>query len=147
MEAATAITVFNGRVDKATRREVFVPTRISFASYLEARGSSRSKGVTTEAISFKLRIPKASTIQDNRTYVNEDAYKALADDESPNFWTLRKGDYILTAQKDDLQETIRPPGVDALAKEIHADLMLVVEYADNTVRGSEAVKHWRIGGA
>lgn len=147
MEAATAITVFNGRVDKATRREVFVPTRISFASYLEARGSSHSNGVNAESIQFKFRIPLSAEVQDGRTYVNEDAYKALADDEASNFWTLRKGDYILTAQKDDLPETIAQPGLDALAKELHADLIRVVEYADNTVRGSEAVKHWRIGGA
>ena len=33
------------------------------------------------------------------------------------------------------------------AKLAGADLIHVKEYADNTLRGSDAVKHWRIGGA
>lgn len=147
MYAATAITVFNGRTDKANRREVFTPTKISGASYLESKGSGHSHGVTGEMLQYKLRIPFTSVVQDGRIYVGETVYKTLADDEVANFWTLRKGDYIMTTQADDIPETVTQQELDALAKRLCADLIRVVEYADNTVRGSEAVKHWRVGGA
>lgn len=147
MIAATVITVFNGRTDKANRREVFAPTRIFMASYMEARGSSHSKGVSGEAIQFKLRIPLDAPVQDDRTFVNEATYKALSDEEAANHWTLRKGDYILVAHSDRVPETITQPELDALARELRADLIRITEYADNTVRGTDAVKHWRIGGA
>ena len=39
------------------------------------------------------------------------------------------------------------PELDALSRELCVDLIRVIEYADNTIRGSAAVKHWRIGGA
>ncbi len=147
MNTVTAITVFNGRTNKAERREVFTPTQISSASYLEAKGSSHSAGVSNEAINYKLRIPADATVQDGRTYVSEATYKALTDEEAAKHWTLRKGDYILTTQSAEVPETISQPELDALARELCADLIHVVEYADNTVRGSDAVKHWRVGGA
>ena len=35
----------------------------------------------------------------------------------------------------------------ALADRVMANVIHVNEYADNTLRGSDAVRHWRIGGA
>lgn len=141
------ITLFNARVDKENRREVFVPTRITSASYLESRGSSHSGGASGETLQFKLRIPFNAQVQDNRTYIKEAAYKALDNAEKERYWTLRKGDFILTTQSDTIPGTITQPELDTLAKELCADLIRITEYADNTMRGSDAVKHWRIGGA
>ena len=36
--------------------------------------------------------------------------------------------------------------VKQLAGETLADVITVKEYADNTIRGSRSVQHWRIGG-
>lgn len=95
MNVQTSITVFNGRVGP-DRREVFMPTVISGASYQETRGANSSKGVHSESLSFKLRVPISAQIQDDRTYVSEAAYKALSNEDAAKHWTLRKGDCILT---------------------------------------------------
>jgi len=142
-----AITVYNGRTNKTERREVFTPTKISGASFLETRGSSSSKGAETEKITFRLRIPLEAEVQDGRTYVNEAAYKTLSDEDATKHWTLRKGDYILAIQSEKAVGPMTQPELDALSRELCVDLIRVIEYADNTIRGSAAVKHWRIGGA
>nr|DAH43187.1 MAG TPA: hypothetical protein [Caudoviricetes sp.] len=147
MTSVIAITVYNGRTNKTERREVFTPTKISRASLLEARGSSSSKGAETEKIAFKLRIPLDAEVQDGRTYVNEAVYKTLSDEETAKHWTLRKGDYILAAQSEKAERPMTQPELDVLGRELCVDLIRVIEYADNTIRGSAVVKHWRIGGA
>ena len=86
-------------------------------------------------------------VQDGRTYVNEAIYKTLSDEDAAKHWTLRKGDYILAAQSEKAEKSMTQPELDALGRELCVDLIRVIEYADNTIRGSAAVKHWRIGGA
>lgn len=143
MTTITAVVIFNGHIDKTEKREVFTPTVIKNASYLESLGSSHSGGASTESLSFKLRIPFDAQTQ-GRAFVNEETYKSL-DDVSGN-WTLRKGDYIL-ATDGTFPDKLTLPELTALAKEHHLKLIRIVEYADNTIRGTAAVKHWRIGGA
>lgn len=144
MNVQKVITVFNKRLGE-DRRDLFWPTCISSASFMESRGSNSSKGVHSESLTYKLRIPIDATVQDGRTYVDEQAFKALPVDDLGAHWTLQKGDIILTAETE-LTEAMTAEEVKQLAGETPADVITVKEYADNTIRGSRSVQHWRIGG-
>lgn len=144
MNVQKVITVFNKRLGE-DRRDLFWPTCISSASFLEARGSNSSKGVHSESLTYKLRIPIDATVQDERTYVSEQAYKALPAADLGAHWTLQKGDIIL-ATETELTEAMTAEEVKQLAQDTLADVITVKEYADNTIRGSRSVQHWRIGG-
>lgn len=140
----TVITLFNAKLG-ADRREVFFPTVIDSASYMSRRASSSSKGVHNEDMTYSLRIPINARVIDDKTYVDEKAFKAMSDEEAAKHWTLRTGDCILVGAYFDavpcsMQE------LTALADRVMANVIHVNEYADNTLRGSDAVRHWRIGG-
>lgn len=145
MYVQRAIVLFNRRLGP-DRRELYHPTRISSVSYFENRGSTHaSDGSHREDLAYKLRIPIDAVIQDGRTYVSETAYKALSAEDSRQHWTLQKGDQVLVADAEP-QEALDQTALTALAKSLQADLITIKEYADNTVRGSARVQHWRIGG-
>lgn len=142
------ITIFNLCLDKGTRREVFIPTNISEVSFVDMRSSGGSASEREENLHFRIRIPVNARVQDSRTYISEDKYKLLDDEEAKKHWTLQKGCYIITG-------TIFYNGVITSSRirdfldlfKYDRDIVHVTEYADNTRRGSDAVKHWRVGGA
>lgn len=154
------ITIFNLRLDKAKRLEVFVPTTISGVSFYETASSNTSDGNRTENLDYKIRIPIGANFEDDRTYVSEDEYKKLSDEDALKHWTLQKGCYILTGAMF-YERVWKWDDFDFRSGVITKDKILdmvsligsgkkffsVVEYADNTKRGSNAVKHWRVGGA
>lgn len=151
------ITVFNLRADKESRREMFVPTNIFGVSFYEIDSSKFTGGVRSEEITCKIRIPFASRVEAGRTYLPESKYKVLNDEETLFYWTLQKGSYILIASTTatawgkgvyDFGRPITKEELMALCQESRytGPLINVVEYADNTQRGSQSVKHWRIGG-
>lgn len=145
MTLQTVITLFNAKPG-ADRREVFFPTVIDSVSYASRRASSSSKGVRTEGMTYSLRVPVNARVIDDKTYVDEKAFKAMSDEEALKHWTLRNGDCILVgAYFDAVPCTMQE--LTALADRVMANLIHVNEYADNTLRGSDAVRHWRIGGA
>lgn len=145
MYVNVAITVFNKRLSE-DRREVYFPTSISGASYLEAKSSGHSTdGAHAESITYKLRIPQSAAVQDVRSYVDETAYDKLTADEAAKCWTIQKGDIVLTCETA-LTESMDEAAVKQLAASLNKTVITVKEYADNTIRGSAAVKHWRIGG-
>ncbi len=154
------ITVFNVRIDKKNRREVFVPTNISGVSYHSTRASSGSPGEMTENLTFKIRIPLDAKIGGKRIYIPEEQYKNLDDSEALKHWTIQKGCIILLGTVFQAGEWIfdefnfrsgyiteeQMSDIQAV-RNYNGDFITVVEYADNTLRGSDRVKHWRIGGA
>ena len=145
MTLQTAVTIFNARVG-SDRREVFYPTVLDGASYQAAKTTSSSQGVHTEGLSYKLRIPVDTMVQGGRTYVSETVFRSLSDADALQHWTLQSGDCIIPGEYPDAKPmTLRE--LSEFAKQAGADLIHVKEYADNTMRGSAAVKHWRIGGA
>ncbi len=151
------ITLFNSRLDMTTRQGVFIPTNISGVSYYEADSSSGT-GDRTEDITCKLRIPITALIEKSRSYLPEIQYKALSDDEAVNYWTLQRGSYILIASAAenvswtdglfDSNQMLSKDELDALSENALyiGPLISVVEYSNNTIRGSTSVQHWRIGG-
>ena len=154
------ITIFNLRLDRENQREVFIPTNISDVSFVDVRSSGGSASEQSENLQFKIRIPLNARTQDSRTYIPEDKYRLLDDEEAKKHWTLQKGCYIIagTIFYDDewkFDDFDFSSGVITSARirdfldlfKYDRDIVHVTEYADNTRRGSNAVKHWRVGGA
>lgn len=154
------ITIFNLRLDKKNRREVFIPTNISEVSFVDMRSSGGSASEREENLHFRIRIPVNARVQDSRTYISEDKYKLLDDEEAKKHWTLQKGCYIITGTifyngEWKFVDFDFSSGVITSSRirdfldlfKYDRDIVHVTEYADNTRRGSNAVKHWRVGGA
>lgn len=131
------ITILNKRYDAESRSESYVPTVLNGVSYLEGNAASVSS-VWSDQSTYKIRIPKGAT---EKTYLDAKAYKSAAD-VSGN-WTIEKADYILLGVHD-ISGT--QTELTAYAKENDLRLIAVTEYSDNTIRGCEYTKHWRVGG-
>lgn len=145
MYVQTAITLFNKRLSD-DRREVYFPTCINGASFFELRSSGHSTdGAHSESLTYKLRIPIDAKIQAGRTHLSETAFRALTTEETASHWTIQKGDVVLACAVE-ISEPVDEAQLKQLAKDSLLDVITVREYADNTIRGSAAVRHWRIGG-
>ena len=136
------IILFNLRLDKTDRREKLIPTRIKGVSFYDTRSSSGTDS-RQENLDFKIRIPITAQVEEGRVYIDERLYAELTDEEALKYWTLQKGCYVIEDQGDSFRN--EPITTDSL-KEARPDIITVMEYADNTRRGSDMVKHWRIGG-
>lgn len=149
MIATHDITIFNSRLDKTTRRETYVPTNIfgiSFSGVHSFSGSSER----VENDRYTIRIPVNTTVQDNREYIPEEQYKLLDDEEVCKYWTLQKGCLIAIGTAISNDEIITRDTFQSfqdIIRRSNGIIITVNEYADNTTRGSDSVKHWRIGGA
>lgn len=136
------ITVYNKRLGP-DRRDVYVPTRISAASYAESRGSIHKAKDTEETLDYMLRIPISASVQDGRKYVPEDVYKRA--DDVTGMWTLSQMD-LVTMGEPVVSEPATERAIRESAAAAGVDVITIAEYADNTRRGSRLTKHWRIGG-
>jgi len=142
-----AVTVFNGRTDKATRRKIFIPTVIKGVSYVEGKGSQvADNGVWSDDVQYKIRVPLAAVFQDHRKYMRDLNYAKLDNGEATKYWTIQKGDLIVQEEYAGGNSLLYEDELAAYAKERGLDLIHVTEYADNTSGGSLSLKHWRIGG-
>lgn len=145
MYVQTTLTVFNRRLNAAQRRDLFFPTVISSASCYSSIGSSSGSGSRQESRSYKIRIPAGATTQDGRTYAGKEAYKAMDEQAARRRWTLQAGDFILLGAVT-TDGPIDEQAVKQLAQDSQTELIVVKDYSDNTIRGSAAVRHWRVGG-
>jgi len=137
------ITLFNKRVNKATRREAYIPTLIQGVSFIE----TKSVGGTDDRAdndSCTIRIPKNAVIQSDRTYLEEHLYKQLNDSDAMKYWTIQRNAYIVRGNHS-TELIIEPSKIEELKR--NGKVITVRTYADNTERGSDHIKHWRIGGA
>lgn len=144
---ADAVTVFNGRTDKATRRKIFIPTVIKGVSYVEGKGSTvTNSGVWSSDIQYKIRIPVKAAVQDGRMYVSDLNYAKLDNAEAVKCWTIQKSDLIVRGEYAGENSLLYEDEITAYAKEQGLDLIRITEYANNTDGESLYAKHWRIGG-
>ena len=142
-----AVTVFNGRLEKETRRKIYIPTVIRGVSYVEGKGSKvANNGVWSDDVQYKIRVPLTAVIQDGREYVSDLNYARLNDEEATKHWTIQKGDMIARGEYDGKNFLLHEDELTAYAKEQGLDLIHVTEYADDTSGGSLYTRHWRIGG-
>ena len=117
---------------------------IKGASYYESEGVSANDGVWTNQSIYKLRVPLIGA-EIGKEYLPERKYRKA--ENADGYWTIRKGDFILLTLLDTEKENYTGKEIAKISEELGLKLITVTEYADNTVRGSDIVKHWRIGGA
>ncbi|GFH93614.1 hypothetical protein IMSAGC003_00140 [Lachnospiraceae bacterium] len=142
-----AVTVFNGRTDKATRRKIYTPTVIRGVSYVEGKGSKvADNGVWSDDVQYKIRVPLIAVVQDNREYMRDLNYAKLDNEEAAKYWTIQKGDLVVRGEYAGDSPLLGEDEISAYAKEQGLDLIRVTEYADDTSGGSLYTRHWRIGG-
>lgn len=144
---ADAVTVFNGRTDRETRRKIFIPTVIRGVSCVEAKGSAvADNGVWSSDVQYKIRIPLDAAVQNGREYMRDLNYAGLGNEEAAKYWTVQRGDLAVRGKYAGGDFLLYEDEIAAYAKECGFDLIRVTEYADNTAGGSPYLKHWRIGG-
>ncbi|MCD8208337.1 MAG: hypothetical protein LUD72_10405 [Bacteroidales bacterium] len=158
--ATEDIIVLNTRYDAETRREKLLPTAIRGASVYQSVAQKSAATQTGDNRSdntvYKIRIPLAAGSAYGKTYVPEAQYADLTNDEAETHWTLQKGCYIMLRMLDSWEwdpfsfidgETYNEDISDAqLLRRADSRYITVTEYSDDTRRGSDAVKHWRIEG-
>jgi hypothetical protein len=131
------ITVYNKKYDPEDRTDYFIPTVINGVSLFYRRRSTISKGVQTKGLTAVIRIPTTAHMS-GKEYVSPEAYRGYSSVD--NFWTVQIGDLVVPCVVDDPS-----PRIDSeLARDY--EVIVVQEFTDNTTRGSENMKHWRIGG-
>lgn len=137
------ITLFNKRVNKTTRREAYIPTLIQGVSFIETKsvGGTDDRADNDSCI---IRIPKNAVIQSGRTYLEEHLYKQLNDSDAMKYWTIQRDAYIVRGNHS-AELLIEPSKIEELKRD--RKVITVRTYVDNTERGSDYIKHWRIGGA
>ena len=131
-----AITIYNRR--RKGRESVLIPTVISEASWFYGRRAVRGQFIDSDD-SYQVRIPYGADTS-GKTYVNPAQYAAMADEEAAGYWTIQIDDIVLKGRYSSVVTDERE------LRELTDDLFVVNSFADNTIRGSNAVKHWRIGG-
>lgn len=146
------IILLNKKLDRESRRDVYLPTQISGVSFYHNRQSRDSKGIHSPDYTYKIRIPINAQIESSKGYITESQYDTLTAGEAARYWTLHTEDIIIvlngTAANVQTDSILTRPEVDALAASNATDCIVhIVDYADNTRRGSRRVQHWRIGGA
>lgn len=142
-----AVTVFNGRTDKQTRRKAYIPTVIRGVSYVEGKGSKvADNGVWSDDVQYKIRVPLIAVVQDNREYMRDLNYAKLDNEEAAKYWTIQKGDLVVRGEYAGDSSLLYEDELTAYAKEQGLDLIHVTEYANDTDGGSLYSRHWRIGG-
>lgn len=139
-----AITIYNRRLGD-DRRDVYIATKISEASFAESRGSIRKTGDTAEALDYMIRIPITAAAQDGRQYAPEAEYKKMSEAEAARHWTLSQND-LITRGSPLVNQPATEKDIRGAAEFAGVDVIAIAEYADNTHRGSPAVQHWRVGG-
>ncbi len=132
MTTDSVITIFNRK--KLGGREALIPTVIKGVTWYDHKASDGGKyGDNTD--SYAVRIPYDAEC--DKAYIDRLEY---SEEDEDSFWTIQKNDIVVRAElydviynQSDLTKT-------------QADIFKVTDYADNTIRGSIAVKHWLIGG-
>lgn len=151
VNADREILVLNKRLDPTSRRNVYLPTKITGVSVYNKRQSSSDGGFHSESQSYKVRIPLDARVEGGKSYVPEEIFDQMETEAAALHWTLHNEDMIVLGRVGESVCGELPEGALSLqqVEELTGtrNVIHVVEYADNTVRGSQAVRHWRIGGA
>lgn len=132
------VTIFNLRIG-ADRREKFYATRILGVSWYESKGQVVSDTVRKGTAQCVIRIPYTAIVEGGKQYISEEEYKKLSDEDVEKYWTIQKNAYIMRG-------TYEGEMPDNPLKSVE-NLVTITEFADNTIRGTNRTKHWRLGGA
>ena len=137
MTTDSTITIYNRRLN-SNDEELLIPTVIRDATWYYGRSSSAgqySEGQGT----FMVRIPYGADTS-GKTYVEPWEWKELTDGQASEHWTIQMDDIVVRGE---LSGTVTDQTDITSTTE---DCFVVNAFANNTIRGSDRVKHWRIGG-
>lgn len=153
------VTIFNLRIG-ADRREKLCATRILGVSWYGTKGETVLDTDRKDKAKCVIRIPATATVEAGKQYISEEEYKKLSDEEAERYWTIQKNAYIMQGEYVTAEQwqfdtfsfrsgVILKEAIEDLAKlrKYDESFITITEYADNTVRGTDRTKHWRIGGA
>lgn len=132
------VTIFNLRIG-ADRREKFYATRIMGVSWYGTKEETVSDTDRKDKAKCVIRIPATATVEAGKQYISEEEYKKLSDEDVEKYWTIQKNAYIMRG-------TYEGEIPDNPLKSVE-NLVTITEFADNTIRGTNRTKHWRLGGA
>ena len=103
--------------------------------------------------------PYTAIVEGGKQYISEEEYKKLSDEDAERYWTIQKNAYIVRGQLEVADQwvfdtfsfqhgVILKEAIEDLAKlrQHDEDFVTITEYADNTLRGTDRTKHWRVGG-
>lgn len=137
------IIIFNKAVG-VDRREIFIPTVIRNVCWYESNTLDDSGAATANCT---VRIPYRAEVDGRKRFIPEHEYASADNNERKRSWTLQKNSYVMVLQKGVIgnRNTFDPSEVLELSKR-YDHFFTITEYADNTVRGTDFVKHWRVCG-
>lgn len=132
------VTVYNARVDPATRTEVYAPNVLRGVSWRCETAAKVDDGGLKAVNVFALRIPE-DVDMGGKTYVDPAEYRRAED--VGGLWTLGKGDMIVRGEASESGQT--PARLRAL---FGAERVLtVLGVTDN--RTASCGRHWKVVGA
>lgn len=131
------VTIYNRRLT-ADNEEILIPTVIRDATWFYGRRSSGGQFSDNED-TYSVRIPFDADTS-GKTYVEPWEWKNLTDEQASGHWTIQNDDVVvrgeMTEMVSDQTEIMK----------VTENCFVVNSFANNTIRGSNRVKHWRIGG-
>ena len=131
------ITIVNRK--RVDRDEVLLKTVIRNVAWHTAKSAS-SGNISENADTLKLRIPIDADFG-GKTYVDSIAFENMTMEEAEKCWTLAPSDIVVrgevTAEKVTQTELVKS----------NQQVFLITDFSDNRDLGSDAVKHWRVGGS
>ena len=137
------ITILNKWYDSSERQEVFLPTIIHGVSFYMKSGSGGDNRYPTKTATYNIRIPVDADMGES-LYTDLVSYKQMAKEEAGKHWTLQPESVIVPGIMDEADIV---NGIDLTELEKKYGFYITVkDFSDNTTRGSERMKHWRIGG-
>lgn len=131
------ITIINRK--RNDRGEVLFKTVIKNVSWHTTKSAS-SGNVSENADTLKLRIPIDADFG-GKTYVDSIAFENMTLEEAEKCWTLAPRDIVVRGEV-----TIENVTQTELLKN-YQQVFLINDFSDNRDLGSDAVKHWRVGGS
>ncbi len=132
------ITIVNRKRDSG-RNEVLMPTVIKHVAWHSSNDATGGNSVSSHDV-VKVRIPIDADFGE-KTYVPRVVYDAMSVEEAKGYWTLAERDIVVRGEVTEEEVT------QTKLAEQFPELFLINSYSDNTDLGTDAIKHWRVGGS
>ncbi len=143
MNTNADITILNKIYDSENRQDVFLPTVIKGVSLYMKSGSTGDNKFRERTSTYKIRIPIDADMGGS-SYADPVAYRGMSREEAATHWTLQEESVIVRGILTD-EEMEGEIVLTELSKK-YGSYITVTDFSDNTTRGIQRMKHWRIGG-
>ncbi len=136
------ITMLNKFYDSSGRQDIFLPTVIRGVSLKMNSGTTGESRYPKSTATYNLRIPIDANMGES-SFVDLIQYKQMGKEEAAKHWTLQPEMIVVLAilEEADLENI----NLTEIEKK-YGKYITVKDWSDNTTRGIDRMKHWRIGG-